>query len=130
MKSVVVGLEADTPTANGRIYPKEVLEDSIERWRNSPNKLFIYPYSLETYPPLVKDILGEVFDIQLNDKKLEIEYGVFLNQLAIDFAEIFETNDFVILPCIHAAVDEDNKVMMPASFSHFSILPKKDLKSD
>lgn len=60
-----VGIKADTPTINGRIYPKEVLEKAISEYNK--REINLGPADRQTGQVILKDVAFKVLDVNMNE---------------------------------------------------------------
>jgi len=119
------GMVADKPTINGRIYPKEVLEEAVKKYNQSNDKLGQYGFSENSKIDLSK-VTHETEEVRLEDdgsvvaniKLLNTPYGNMVYDMIKDDAA-------VVGPVFLGNID-DNFIVNNAEILSVDIVGKDD----
>ena len=124
MKPITVHriLHHSTPNINGRIYPKEVMEDMVNRWNEkkaSGNATFVY---LGTEQTLDK-AAGVVDDMWVDDEGLVIANIVMNTKSGDAILEMFEKGNARVSPVSYGTVV--NNTVTDFNLMYVSVEPTK-----
>ena len=79
-------IDFDSPTINGRIYTKKLLEDALEHWELHFKTKTMPIFKCPTATPKVEDIVGYAENFRFEDGYLMADVG-FLEERIKDVAE-------------------------------------------
>lgn len=117
MKRSVIVLQADTPTKNGRVYPREVVEKAMDDLRSSVRaRMYVYAQRTEEREKFrylsLEDVAAKVEGVALFEKDLIINVETFSGMpkgIAVE-TMLSEGADLVWEPVCYGKVAEDGTV--------------------
>lgn len=127
------GLYPDQPNANGRVYPRKVVESIAEQMKKlaGEKKLFVTngPSSFG-YGPNLRDIIAVGTEVEFDDPEgeIQIEVQVLLTPAGKELAKMMEQGMGSFTPVAEGTVTRDKEkgvdVVENATFNYLSFGPK------
>jgi hypothetical protein len=115
-------IEADRPTINGRIYPREVLEKAIEDY-NKLGPSFVSCDLDGTSLSLAK-VIATAEDFRLTESGHVVATIQFIEPMSEETAEmLLKLSDFS--PMSIGTANEDGVIQPDLKFSYFALTPKE-----
>lgn len=121
-KFIINSIEADKPTYNGRIYPREVMEKAVSEYNEiiKKDKCFVLLGSSNNHDIELHKIAMKVTSCALIDNKITIE-ATLLNTPAGKSLEKCLRFDVDVIPNMNCKINNDGVVSID-NISSFSIV--------
>lgn len=118
-----LNIQVNTPTPNGRIYPRNVLKKAFKERLDRKNPLYVCNRrGFDATKADVDSIIGKVIDYEIEENDISIDIHLFES-----YKDILEKKEIELCMNGLASIEEDHiTIKDDLMISHLYVTPKKE----